>query len=520
MPDVLHLHPADNVCIAVRNLETGESIAAGGTQARLTGAVRMGHKIALAPIAKGSPIVRYGQTIGFASQPVAPGDWVHMHNTSADRFEREYEYSTEIPPDPAPITDRTFQGYRRADGRAGTRNYIAIISNVNCSASVSKYIAQRFEKDILKQFPNVDGILPLTHKGGCGMQFGGEDHEQLNRTMAGMAQHPNVGAYLLIGLGCETANLPYLVDSRKLVQIGGLGESSGAASRNGAAKPPVLVMQELGGTQETLEAGLRTINELLPRVNDVRRESIPASEIVLGLNCGGSDGNSGITANPALGLACDMLVACGGTAVLAETSETYGAEHLLTKRARTPAVGEKLVARIRWWEKYAAMFGARLDNNPSTGNKEGGLTTIYEKSLGAMAKAGSTAMNDVFLYAEPITTRGFVFMDTPGLDPVSITGLVAGGCNVLCFTTGRGSCFGCKPTPSIKIATNTPMYERMKGDMDIDAGVVLSRNTPLAEVGREIFERVLSTASGEQTKSELHGVGEEEFAPWSIGPTL
>jgi altronate hydrolase len=514
MPDVLHLHPNDNVCVAVRTLEKGETVTAGGRTVTLDGAVRMGHKIALDPIAKGKPIVRYGETIGFASQAIEPGQWIHVHNTSAEKFERQYEYATEIPADPTPITDRTFQGYRRADGRAGTRNYIAIISNVNCSASVSKYIAARFDKELLKRFPNVDGVLPLVHKGGCGMQFGGDDHEQLNRTLSGMANHPNIGAYLLIGLGCETASLPYLVDSRHLVQIQGVNDATATK------KPPVLVMQDLGGTQRTLDEGLRQINELLPRVNDVRRESIPASEIVLGLNCGGSDGNSGVTANPALGVASDLLVACGGTTVLAETSETYGAEHLLTKRARSRAVGEKLVERIRWWEGYAAMFGAKLDNNPSTGNKEGGLTTIYEKSLGAMAKAGSTALNDVVLYGERIKSRGFVFMDTPGFDPVSVTGLVAGGCNVVCFTTGRGSCFGCKPTPSIKIATNTPMYERMIDDMDVDAGVILSRGTSQAEVGRQIFETILEVASGKKTKSEGHGIGEEEFAPWSIGPTL
>lgn len=513
MPDVLHLHPADNVCIAVRNLESGEQVTAGGHAVKVNGAVRMGHKVALSAIAVGRPITRYGQTIGFASQAVEPGDWVHVHNTAAPAFERHYEYADAIPPDPTPITGRTFEGYRRADGRAGTRNYIAIVSNVNCSASVSKYLAAKFDKELLKKFPNVDGVLPLVHKGGCGMQFGGEDHEQLNRTLANFARHPNIGAYILIGLGCETASLPYLVDTRGLVQINGFGSMP-------ASKTPVLVMQDLGGTQNTIEAGLKAINDLLPRANDIRRESIPASEIVLGLNCGGSDGNSGVTANPALGIASDLLVAAGGTTVLAETSETYGAEHLLTKRSRTRAVGEKLVERIRWWEKYAAMFGARLDNNPSTGNKEGGLTTIYEKSLGAMAKAGSTALNDVVLYGETIKSRGFVFMDTPGFDPVSVTGLVAGGCNVICFTTGRGSCFGCKPAPSIKIATNTPMYERMIGDMDIDAGVVLSKGTPLAEVGKQIFETILEVASGRKPKSEQHGIGEEEFAPWSIGPTL
>ncbi|HEX7450129.1 MAG TPA: altronate dehydratase family protein [Pirellulales bacterium] len=506
---VVHLHPADNVCITTRNLATGRQVDAGGKSVRLSGNVPLGHKVALTKIERGGRVFRYGQTIGFATETIEPGDWVHTHNVEAGAFSRDYEYATEIPADPAPIIGRTFQGYRRADGRAGTRNYIAIISNVNCSASVSKYVAQRFDQALLKDFANVDGILPLTHKGGCGMQFAGEDHQQLARTMAGFAKHPNVGGYILIGLGCETASLPYLVDHGGLVQIN-------AQERK---RPPVLSMQDCGGTSKTIEAAHREIMKMLPAVNEVRRESIPASEIVLGLNCGGSDGNSGITANPALGVACDLLVAAGGTAVLAETSEVYGAEHLLTRRSRSRAIGEKLVDRIRWWERYAAMFGTVLDNNPSQGNKEGGLTTIYEKSLGAVTKAGATALAGVYLYGEPITSKGFVFMDTPGFDPVSVTGLVAGGCNMVAFTTGRGSCFGCKPSPSIKIATNTPMYERMIDDMDIDAGVILD-GTPVEEVGRRIFEYVLEVASGAKTKSEALGVGEEEFAPWSIGPTL
>ena len=506
---VVHLHPADNVCIATGNLAGGAEVTAGGHTVRLTGAVPLGHKIALAEIAKGGRVYRYGQTIGFAIEAIEPGDWVHTHNVEAGDFARDYEYATETPPDLPALEGRTFQGYRRADGRAGTRNYLAIISNVNCSASVSKYVAQCFDSSLLKDFANVDGILPLTHKGGCGMQYAGEDHQQLARTMAGFAKHPNVGGYILIGLGCETASLPYLVESNGLVQINGTGRKL----------PPVLTMQDCGGTAKTIEAAHRQIMKMLPAVNDVRRETIPASEIVLGLNCGGSDGNSGITANPALGVASDLLVAAGGTSVLAETSEVYGAEHLLARRARTPDIGQKLIERIRWWEGYAAMFGTVLNNNPSQGNKEGGLTTIYEKSLGAVTKAGSTALAGVYLYAEKIANKGFVFMDTPGFDPVSVTGLVAGGCNVICFTTGRGSCFGCKPSPSIKIATNTPMYERMIDDMDIDAGVILD-GTPVEEVGRRIFEAILDVASGQKTKSELLGIGEEEFAPWSIGPTL
>jgi altronate hydrolase len=509
--DAVLLHPDDNICVAARNLDSGTEISAGPHTVRLVESVRLGHKIALRPIAAGERVLKFGQTIGFATRDVEPGQWVHTHNLSAGHFDRDYAYASEVPPDPEPIRDRTFEGYRRANGKAATRNYVAVISSVNCSASVSKYIAQRFDRSILNDFPNVDGIVPLTHKGGCGLQYDGEDHRQLARVLTGFATHPNVGAYLIIGLGCETGTTGYLLNQGGLVQIGG--------TRDAPRRPPVMSMQDLGGTAKTVEAGIAKIVELLPQANDVRRVPMAASELILGLECGGSDGNSGITANPALGYCSDLLVAAGGTAVLSETPEIYGAEHLLTRRARSRQIGEKLIERIRWWERYVARFGVEIDNNPSPGNKEGGLTTIYEKSLGAVAKGGTTALCDVYHYAEPITAKGFTIMDTPGYDPVSVTGLVAGGANVVAFTTGRGSCFGCKPVPSIKIATNTPMYERMSDDMDIDAGVILS-GTPVEAVGRQIFEFMLEVASGRKTKSEQHGVGDEEFAPWSIGPTL
>jgi altronate hydrolase len=239
---------------------------------------------------------------------------------------------------------------------------------------------------------------------------------------------------------------------------------------------------------------------------------------MLATNCGGSDSNSGITANPALGWAVDELVRYGGTGVLAETPEIYGAEHLLIRRAVSEAVAKKLIDRYKWWEWYCRGI-ERMDNNPAPGNKAGGITTVFEKSLGGVTKGGTTPMNDVFLYGEPISTRGFVFMDTPGHDPVSITGLVAGGCNMICFTTGRGSVFGCKPVPSIKLATNSLMYRHMQEDMDINCGVILE-GTPLPEVGRQIFEEIVAVASGKRSKSELSGVGEEEFAPWIIGPVM
>ncbi len=506
--DVIHLSPLDNVCVAARHLTKGHRLQVAGETIELAAAIPLGHKVACRSIADRSPVTKYGQTIGFATEPIPAGGWVHSHNLALGQLDRDYASATEVPPPPEPLRDRVFHGYRRAGGRAGTRNYVAVISTVNCSASVSKYVADRFDRSSLADYPNIDGVIAFTHHGGCGMQFAGLNHEYLNRVMAGIARHPNIGAYLLIGLGCEQGAMGYLLDSQRLVQIGGA-----------ASGPPVFSMQDEGGTLKTVEAGVRRLAEMLPQVNDVRREPIPASELVLATECGGSDGNSGITANPAVGIASNLVVACGGTAILAETPEIYGAEHLLTRRARTVEVADKLIERIDWWKWYTSTLGAELDNNPSVGNKEGGLTTIAEKSLGAIAKGGSTALVDVLQYAEPVTTPGLVVMDTPGFDPPSVTGMVAGGANVVVFTTGRGSCFGCKPTPSIKIATNTPMFERMSDDMDINAGEVLAGRT-VEELGAAIFEKILAVASGEQTKSEQHGIGDHEFVPWNVGPVL
>jgi altronate hydrolase len=506
----VHLHPRDNICVAARNLDTHPPISVGKTQVDLTTAVRLGHKIAIEPIGVGQPVYKYGQMIGFATKDIQPGQWVHCHNLGLKDFERDYAICSEIPVPPDPIVGRTFQGYRRPDGSAGTRNYVAVISTVNCSASVSRHVARRFDTWLLADYPNIDGVVAFAHDSGCGMQFGGLKHEMLNRVMGGIARHPNIGAYLLIGLGCEQGAMGYLVEQERLVQIDGLGQQQG---------PPIFSIQDQGGTVKTVEAAARKLAELLPRANDVRRESIPASEIILGTECGGSDGNSGITANPAVGVASDLLVACGGTSILAETSEIFGAEHLLTRRARSPEVAERLIERIRWWQWYAGIYGAELDNNPSVGNKEGGLTTIAEKSLGAVAKGGSSALMEVYQYAERVRSKGLVVMDTPGFDPPSVTGMVAGGANVVVFTTGRGSCFGCKPVPSIKIVSNTPTYQRLMDDMDINAGTVLEGRT-VEQLGREIFDEILEVASGKKTKSEIHGIGDEEFVPWLVGPTL
>ena len=508
----------DNVAVAARPIPTGFVLRLGGREVEAREPVALGHKIAVADIADGEPVRKYGQIIGFASRPIAAGSWVHVHNVKADLFERDYAFATERPPVPE-AEPRTFRGYLRPDGRVGTRNYVAVVSTVNCSASTSRYIADRFRGDAWRaDFPNVDGVFAVTHKGGCAMPFEGQDHKTLERVLAGFATHPNVAAYVLVGLGCEVSFAQHVVDSQDLVVLGGVRRGR-ADTGGGKVRPRMLNIQEHGGITRTVEAAVAAVHQLLPEANSWARSEQPASKLHLAMECGGSDGNSGVTANPALGVAADLVVAQGGTAVLGETTEIYGAEHMLTRRAVSRAVGEKLVARIKWWEWYSGVFGAEINNNPSPGNKNGGLTTIYEKSLGALAKAGTTPLVDVVGYAERIDTPGLVFMDTPGYDPPCTTGLVAGGANVLVFTTGRGSVLGLKPTPCIKVATNTPMYDRMSDDMDMNTGTVLEGES-VDSAGRRMFALILDVAGGLRTKSEQQGVGEEEFDPWHIGPTL
>jgi altronate hydrolase len=496
------LHPEDDVAIAKTPIGAGTVLEDGPERIVVACDIRPGHKVARRDRALGAPVRRYGQVIGFATQPIARGEHVHTHNLAVGALQQEYEVGTDVRPVDyyPPAEMRYFDGFSRADGRVGTRNYVAVISTVNCSASVCQAIRERF-RDVQKDYPHVDGVMAITHKSGCGTKLFGEDHDALMRVLGGYARHPNVGAYVLIGLGCEVNQTVPLIERQNL------------------GRPRVLSIQESGGIRKTIEAGVKAVEQLLPVANEARRRRQPVSELVLATNCGGSDGNSGITANPALGWAVDELVRYGGTGVLAETSEIYGAEHLLIRRAVSEGVAKKLIDRFRWWEYYCRVLGAEMDNNPAPGNKAGGLTTVFEKSLGGVTKGGTTPLTDVFLYAEPITTRGFVFMDTPGHDPVSVTGLVAGGANVVAFTTGRGSVFGCRPAPSIKLATNSLVYRHMEDDMDINCGVILE-GTPLAVVGRQIFEEVVAVASGKKTKSELAGVGEEEFAPWIIGPVL
>ena len=504
----------DNIVIAKQSVDAETNLlqSSSGNTFHVRQPIEIGHKLAMRSIAPREPVRKYGQVIGFASTEIQPGEWVHSHNLSAGELSLDYAFASEIPIQKTIDEKRTFLGYRRKNGKAATRNYIAVISTVNCSAATAKFVSDRFDEKLLCDYPNIDGILPLTHKSGCAFQYAGEDHAQLNRVMAGFAQHANIGAYLLIGLGCETGQVSFLTQSHHLTQL----QIPGVEPEH---VPLTMNIQDIGGVRKTVDYAVAALKELLPEANKVKREPIPVSELILGTECGGSDGNSGVTANPAVGIASDLLVAQGGTAVLGETPEIYGAEHLLTRRAISKEVGEKLIERIHWWEEYTGKFGVKIDNNPSVGNKQGGLTTIYEKSLGAVAKGGSSALREVYKYAEPIREKGFVVMDTPGYDPASVTGMVAGGANMIVFTTGRGSCFGCKPVPSIKVATNTPMYDRMIDDMDINAGTILEGES-LETAGERIFEKILAVASGEKTKSERQGIGEEEFCPWSIGPVL
>jgi arabinonate dehydratase len=503
-PRTLRLNALDNVIIAVDEIPAGAQPVAG-VSARER--IPKGHKMAIAATDTGVPIRKFGQIIGFASRPIAPGDWVHEHNCEVKEFARDYHFGEDARLETiAAVEDQpTFLGYRRKNGKVGTRNYLAILTSVNCSATTARLIAREVERsNLLAEYPNVDGVIPLVHGTGCGMASRGEGFEALMRTEWGYAANPNVGATLMVGLGCE------------VFQIGRMKEEYGVVEGETFQS---LTIQATGGTRKTIEAGMERVRAMLPMLNRVKREPAPASELTLALQCGGSDGYSGITANPALGAAVDILVRNGGTAILSETPEIYGAEHLLTRRAATPEIGHKLIERIHWWEEYCARNGGEMNNNPSPGNKAGGLTTILEKSLGAAAKGGTMPLNAVYKYAEPVTAKGFVFMDTPGYDPVSATGQVAGGANVLAFTTGRGSAYGCKPTPSIKLATNSDVYRKMIDDMDINCGDVLD-GVSIADKGEEIFEKVLAVASGKRSKSEELGYGEAEFTPWQIGATM
>lgn len=503
VPVALRLNQNDDVLIATRDIKPGTALP--GEQIASSDSIPAGHKIAARAIATGEPVRRYDQIIGFAMCDIAAGQHVHLHNLAMRDFERDYAFCADLRAESEPAAPLTFSGIVRPDGRIATRNYIGIISSVNCSATVCRQIADAFRGEALAAFPNVNGVVSITHKTGCGMASNGEGIDLLRRVIAGYIRHPNFAAVLFIGLGCESNEITSLLGAEQLAV---------------SDKLRTMTIQDTGGTRSTIERGIELVREMLPVANQASRQPVPVSHITVGLQCGGSDGFSGITANPALGAAMDLLVAHGGTAILSETPEIYGAEHLLTRRAISREVGEKLVSRIRWWENYTTSLGGEMNNNPSQGNKAGGLTTILEKSLGAVSKGGTSNLADVVEYAQPITRHGLVFMDTPGFDPVSATGQVAGGANVICFTTGRGSVYGCKPSPSLKLATNSLMYRRMSEDMDVNCGEILDGMTTVLEAGERIFQLIIDIASGQRTKSEMHGMGEDEFAPWILGPTM
>jgi altronate hydrolase len=513
--DVVKLDASDQVGLACADLEPGGSVDVEGVRLTVRDRVPRGHKLALIDLPAGTEVRKYGQPIGLVRCDIGAGEHVHEHNLRAlDRAADSQRGDEGAPgsalPAPASLSPavgvagaaRSFDGIVRADGRVGTRNYVAVLSSVNCSATVVKRIAGAFAAPgALDEFPGVDGVIAITHGTGCGLAADGEGLALLRRTLTGYARHPNVGAVVLVGLGCEVNQISALTEDLGLVDP--------------------LVIQDLGGSAATVRAGVQQIRELLPAVAAAgKREPVSAAELTLGLNCGGSDAWSGVSANPVLGVAVDRVVAAGGTAVLAETPEIHGAEQLLTRRAASPAVARALLERLAWWERYAAAEGGSLDNNPSPGNRAGGITTIEEKALGAVAKGGSTPLRAVYRYAEPVTEHGLVFMDTPGYDPVSVTGIVAGGANLVCFTTGRGSVFGCRPAPSLKLATTSELYRRMAEDMDFDCGPVLDGGATVTELGELLFEQILRVASGQPTKSEEFGFGDEEFVPWQLGAVL
>ncbi|GAB4057981.1 altronate dehydratase family protein [Uliginosibacterium sediminicola] len=501
-PTAIRLHANDDVIIATQQLIPGNRI--DSEDLVIADMIPPGHKIATRAIKAGEAVRRYNQIIGFAKADIARGKHVHVQNLAVAEFEREHAFCADRHDTPQVAEPATFLGYKRPNGKAGTRNYIAVIASVNCSATVVRNIARHFTSELLAAYPNVDGVISLVHPSGCGMNSAGEGMLALRRTLNGYATHSNVAGVVFVGLGCEVAQVAPLI-----AQIGGV-EAGMLQSVN---------IQELGGTSKAIAKGIEYVQAMLPTVNQYKREPLPISHLIVGLNCGGSDGYSGITANPALGGAVDMLVAHGATAILSETPEIYGAEHLLTRRAATPEIAEKLLDRIRWWKDYTSRNGGEMDNNPSVGNKAGGLTTILEKSLGAVAKGGTTNLNAVYEYAEPVTAKGFVYMDTPGYDPVSATGQAAGGAQVICFTTGRGSAFGCAGVPTIKFATNNVLWDRQREDMDVNTGDLID-GVPMQVISQRIFDAIISHASGEKTRSEVLGYGQDEFLPWQIGAVM
>ncbi|MBT9457879.1 MAG: altronate dehydratase [Burkholderiaceae bacterium] len=499
---LIRLHANDNVLIARTPVALAQEVPEFGLRVRAQ--VPAGHKIAAVALKAGDAVRKYDTVIGFAARDVEPGDHVHTHNLRFEEFDRDPEFCTDVQPVAylPEAQQATFMGIKRPGGRIATRNYIGIISSVNCSATVSRRIADWFTEERLAEFPNVDGVVAFTHNTGCGMSTPSLNFDVFRRTLAGFARHPNLAAVLIVGLGCERNQISSLLESQGL---------------DYGPKLVTMNMQDTGGTRATIAAGVAAVQAMLPEANAATREPVSARHLSIGLQCGGSDGFSSISANPALGAAMDILVRHGGTAILSETPEIYGVENMLTRRAVSEAVGQKLLDRLEWWKEYSAGQSGQMNGVVVAGNQAGGIANIFEKSLGSAMKGGTTPLQAVYEYAEPITQHGFVFMDSPGFDPCSATGQIASGANLICFTTGRGSMFGAKPVPSIKLASNTVMFDRLSEDMDINCGLVVDGELSIEEMGQQIFDEILRVASGQPTKSEQLGLGDNEFVPWQLG---
>lgn len=505
MSNLIHLNEKDNVAMASVILEKGVKIDTHDLVCNTV--IPAGHKVAIHDIPKGGPVYKYGDIIGYALEHIKKGNHVHSHNLYVKKA--SCEHICESQHDHFPLKKKSersfFKGYIRPGGKIGTRNYIGILSTVNCSTSICHFIADQANKAFKEKHASIDGFVGLGHGAGCCMTIGGEGLTILQKTMAGFIRHPNFGGILVVGLGCEVNRISDFFNVMNL---------------NEGPLLKTLDIQDCGGTENTVTKAMTLIQEMIPRVAAAKREPVSAAHLIVGLECGGSDAYSGITANPSLGAAADLLVQDGGTVILSETPEIYGAEHLLIRRAINCRVADKLIEKIKWWEDYTRKNGAQINNNPTPGNKDGGISTILEKSLGAVAKGGNTPLQEVYSYAEPVLAKGMVFMDTPGYDIVSITGMIAGGANMIGFTSGRGTVVGFKPVPCLKFASNTHMYNRMKGDMDINCGPVIDAGVSVKDMGHSIYKTLLETASGSKSKSEIWGYGSHEFVPWHIGAVL
>lgn len=496
---VIRLSKNDNVVVSRHTIEKDKFIEAENITVKTE--IPSGYKIAIQNIKKGDPVIKYNTPIGYATEDIEPGTMIHSHNILFDQVDKDYAFARDYSPVKliAPEKRKTFKGIIRENGKVGTRNYIGVFAVGNCSATVTRRIADYFTKEKLAQYPNVDGVIPFIHELGCGMEMTGPGMDLLRRTIAGYIRNPNISAAVVVALGCERNDAQVFFDSQNLQE-------------NSRLK--LLNMEKIGGTRKTVNCGIEEIEKMLPVVNMVKREEVSAEHLIVALQCGGSDGFSGVSANPALGAAMDILVQNGGTAILSETTEIFGAEQTLTRRAVSREVGRKLVDKLEWWLKYTKGKDVQINGRVSPGNNLGGISNVLEKSLGGVKKGGDTPLMEVLDYAQPVTVHGLVFMDTPAYDPVSATGQVAGGANLIAFTTGRGSCYGGLPAPTIKLASNTPMYLLMEEDMDVNCGAIVDGEKTIEEMGQEIFLQLLRIASGEKTKSEELGVGENEFVPW------